>query len=146
MARCIPEDPDFSVGQSAERAVWERLRAELPDDAVLAHSVQARLGTNEHEIDLLVLWPGVGLAAIEGASAHLYPVLNAIPAFQRTVATMGFGRIVDFSDPESGAAFAWHYPEVERPDPAALDTLLDARFGWRGHVDAFERLYRGVLQ
>lgn len=65
MARCIPEDPDFSVGQSAERAVWERLRAELPDDAVLAHSVQARLGTNEHEIDLLVLWPGVGLAAIE---------------------------------------------------------------------------------
>lgn len=91
-------------------------------------------------------YEGFGLAAIEGASAHLYPVLNAIPAFQRTVATMGFGRIVDFSDPESGAAFAWHYPEVERPDPAALDTLLDARFGWRGHVDAFERLYRGVLR
>ena len=65
MARCIPEEPDFSDGQSAERAVWARLRSELPDDAILAHSVQVRHGNNEHEIDLLVLWPGVGLAAIE---------------------------------------------------------------------------------
>lgn len=41
------------------------LCGELPDDAVVAHSVQVRNGSAEHEIDLLVLWPGVGLAAIE---------------------------------------------------------------------------------
>ncbi|WP_026550169.1 NERD domain-containing protein [Arthrobacter sp. Br18] len=62
---CIPEEPDFGDGHAAERAVWERLRACLPDDVVLAHSVQVRHGRAEHEIDLLVLWPGVGLAAIE---------------------------------------------------------------------------------
>ncbi|WP_262103925.1 NERD domain-containing protein [Arthrobacter sp. Marseille-P9274] len=63
--RCIPEEPEFSEGQSAEKAVWEKLRSCLPDDVVLAHSVQVRHGRAEHEIDLLVLWPGIGLAAIE---------------------------------------------------------------------------------
>ncbi|WP_323960452.1 hypothetical protein GC088_03090 [Arthrobacter sp. JZ12] len=63
--RCIPEQPDFTDAQSAERAVWLKLRAALPDDVVLAHSVQVRHGRAEHEIDILVLWPGIGLAVIE---------------------------------------------------------------------------------
>ncbi len=62
---CIPEQPDFSDGQSAERTLWERLRTHLPKDAVLAHSVNVRHGRAEHEIDLLVFCPDVGLAAIE---------------------------------------------------------------------------------
>ncbi|PRB68164.1 NERD domain-containing protein [Arthrobacter sp. MYb213] len=65
MVHCIPQEPEFSDGQSAEKAVWEQLRLSLPDDAVLAHSVSVRHGAVEHEIDLLILWPGVGLAAIE---------------------------------------------------------------------------------
>ncbi|EMY35410.1 hypothetical protein D477_004516 [Arthrobacter crystallopoietes BAB-32] len=63
--RCIPEEPEFSEGQTAEKAVWEKLRRCLPDGVILAHSVQVRHGRAEHEIDLLVLWPGVGLAAVE---------------------------------------------------------------------------------
>ncbi len=63
--KCIPAEPEFGDGQLAEKAVWEALKATLPDDAVLAHSVQVRDGRAEHEIDLLVLWPGVGIAAIE---------------------------------------------------------------------------------
>jgi Nuclease-related domain len=63
--RCIPENPEFGEGQLAEKAVWEALKSSLPDDAVLAHSVQLRDGRNEYEIDLLVLWPNVGMAAIE---------------------------------------------------------------------------------
>ena len=63
--RCIPEEPDFQEGHHAEKSVWDALRAQLPDDVVLAHSVQVRHGRVEHEIDILVLWPGVGLAAIE---------------------------------------------------------------------------------
>lgn len=55
----------FDHGHLAEKAVWDALRAQLPDDVVLAHSVQVRNGRAEHEIDILVLWPGVGLAAIE---------------------------------------------------------------------------------
>jgi hypothetical protein len=63
--KCIPEEPEFSDGQMAEKVLWEALRKSLPDDAVLAHSVQVRNGRAEHEIDILVLWPGVGMAAIE---------------------------------------------------------------------------------
>ncbi|MDZ4092401.1 MAG: NERD domain-containing protein [Arthrobacter sp.] len=63
--RCIPEEPDFGDGQVAEKVVWEALKNSLPDDAVLAHSVQVRDGAREFEIDLLVLWPSVGIAAIE---------------------------------------------------------------------------------
>jgi hypothetical protein len=63
--RCIPEEPEFGEGQVAEEAVWEALKRSLPDDVVLAHSVQVRDGRAEHEIDILVLWPGVGMAAIE---------------------------------------------------------------------------------
>lgn len=63
--RCIPAEPDFGDGQVAEKVVWEALKASLPDEVVLAHSVQVRDGRAEHEIDLLVLWPGVGMAAIE---------------------------------------------------------------------------------
>ena len=62
---CIPEEPLFNESSLAEKAVWEALRAHLPDEVVLAHSVQVRHGRAEHEIDILVLWPGVGLAAIE---------------------------------------------------------------------------------
>lgn len=62
---CVPSEPEFDDGQVAEKAVWNRLRRRLPDDVVLAHSVGVRNGGVEHEIDLLVLWPGVGLAAIE---------------------------------------------------------------------------------
>jgi hypothetical protein len=63
--RCIPEEPDFGHGQVAEKVVWEALKNSLPDDAVLAHSVQVRDGVREFEVDLLVLWPAVGIAAIE---------------------------------------------------------------------------------
>ncbi len=45
--------------------VWEALRDQLPDDAALFHSVNLLDGNREQEIDLLVAWPGVGLAAIE---------------------------------------------------------------------------------
>ncbi|WP_104161522.1 nuclease-related domain-containing DEAD/DEAH box helicase [Arthrobacter sp. ZGTC212] len=62
---CIPDQPDFPDGHHAERALWDALRSQLPDDVVLAHSVHVRHGRAEHEIDILVLWPGVGLAAIE---------------------------------------------------------------------------------
>lgn len=61
--RCIPEGPEFGEGQLAEKAVWTALKTSLPDDCVLAHSVHVRDGRNEYEIDLLVLWPGVGMAA-----------------------------------------------------------------------------------
>jgi hypothetical protein len=45
--------------------MWEALRDQLPDDAALFYSVNLLARDREHEIDLLVAWPGVGYAAIE---------------------------------------------------------------------------------
>lgn len=65
MARCYPQDPEFTEKNAAEKVVFQALRDSLPDDALLFHSVQLRDRSSEHEIDLLVLWPQIGIAAIE---------------------------------------------------------------------------------
>jgi hypothetical protein len=65
MPRCFPEEPEFLEERQAERTAWEALRDQLPDEAALFHSVPLIENDREFEIDLLVVWPGVGLAAIE---------------------------------------------------------------------------------
>lgn len=65
MPSCFPPHPDFGDGRQAERAVWEALREQLPDDAALFYAVRLTEGDRHQEIDLLVAWPGVGIAAIE---------------------------------------------------------------------------------
>jgi hypothetical protein len=71
MPRLFPAEPDFAEERRAERAVWEALRDQLPDDAALFHSVALLEGEREQEIDLLVAWPGLGLAAIEVKGGHV---------------------------------------------------------------------------
>jgi hypothetical protein len=65
MPRCIPERPEFGPDRHAERDVWEALQRQLPPDAILMHSVNLNENGREREIDLLVFWPQVGIAAIE---------------------------------------------------------------------------------
>ncbi len=65
MPRCYPPDPEFGEGRHGERTVWEALRRSLPDDAALLYSVWLVEEGREHEIDLLVAWPGVGIGAVE---------------------------------------------------------------------------------
>ncbi|MEZ0497973.1 glycosyltransferase family 4 protein [Sphingomonas sp. IW22] len=127
--------------QAEALAVTDRVELiDTPSDAQIAEligraSVYASASTYE----------GFGLAAIEGASAHLYPLLNDIPPFRRTVEGLGFGRIVEFSDPSTARQFAQDWPSITLPDGAMIDATVTNRFGWRGHVDAFEALYRRVL-
>lgn len=127
--------------QAAALGIAERVETvDTPSDAQIAtligrSSVYASASTYE----------GFGLAAIEGASAHLYPLLNDIPPFRRTVDGLGFGRIVDFADPATAPAFARDWPGLTMPDAATIDATVTGRFGWRGHVDAFEALYRRAL-
>jgi hypothetical protein len=61
----VPVHPRFGDGGRAERAVWEALRDQLPDDAVLFHSLRLQDRRHEHEADLVVLLPNVGWAVIE---------------------------------------------------------------------------------
>jgi hypothetical protein len=71
MPRCLPSEPDFAEERRAERVVWEALRDQLPDEAALFHSVPLLEGDREYEIDLLVAWPGAGLAAVEVKGGHV---------------------------------------------------------------------------
>ncbi len=71
MPHAYPPDPTFPDDGGAERAVWEALVAQLPDDAVVVHGVHLQEDEHEYEIDLLVAWPGVGLAAIEVKGGHV---------------------------------------------------------------------------
>lgn len=65
MPRCYPAEPLFGDGAQAERAVWDVLTAQLPPEAALFYAVRLLEGHRHQEIDLLVAWPEVGLAAIE---------------------------------------------------------------------------------
>jgi len=70
MPRLVPPDPP-ARDMGAERAVWDALRRQLPDDAVLAAGVFLQDGPEQREIDLLVAWPDVGLAVIEVKGGHV---------------------------------------------------------------------------
>jgi hypothetical protein len=69
--RCFPEEPEFLEERRAERVAWEHLRDQLPDEAVLFHSVPLVEDDHEYEIDLLVLWPGYGIAVVEVKGGHV---------------------------------------------------------------------------
>lgn len=63
MPLCHPAAPEFA--STAEQEVWEGLREQLPDDAVLIAGQRVTADGEEVEADLLVLWPGIGIAVIE---------------------------------------------------------------------------------
>lgn len=71
MPRLYPAEPDFPDDGGAERAVWEALCEQLPDDVALFSGLRLLDGASEHELDLLVAWPGVGIAAIETKGGHI---------------------------------------------------------------------------
>jgi len=64
-------------------------------------------------------YEGFGVAAVEGLSAGLFPLLSEIAPFRRLVARTGLGMIVDYSHPDAGvrcllqnlARIASHYAE-----------------------------------
>ena len=65
MPQTLPECPEFPPGFEAEQCVWRALRAQLPADAVLIWGQRITGDVVDAELDLLVLWPGVGNAVIE---------------------------------------------------------------------------------
>lgn len=62
-ARCFPDEPSFE--SAAELTVWDALRDQLPDDAVLWSNLVLTDRKGVLEADLVVLWPDVGVAVIE---------------------------------------------------------------------------------
>ncbi|RBY91055.1 NERD domain-containing protein [Blastococcus sp. TF02A-30] len=70
-ARRFPDQPVY--GSSAEQLFVEALQENLPDDAVLFCGQRFSDRQQDREADVIVAWPGVGIAVIEikGGSVHL---------------------------------------------------------------------------
>ncbi|MGY1753822.1 NERD domain-containing protein [Blastococcus sp. SYSU D01042] len=62
-ARLFPDDPQF--GSASERLLVEKLQEQLPDDAVLFCNLRFSDGRQDREADVVVAWPGVGIAVVE---------------------------------------------------------------------------------
>jgi hypothetical protein len=70
-ARLFPDEPEF--GSASERLFVQTLRDQLPDDAVLFCNLRFSDGAQDREADVVIAWPGVGVAVIEakGGSVSL---------------------------------------------------------------------------
>ena len=70
-ARRYPDEPVY--GSPAEQLFVEALQEQLPDDAVLFCGQRFSDRRQDREADVIVAWPGVGIAVVEvkGGSVSL---------------------------------------------------------------------------
>lgn len=68
-ARTIPQEPSFRT--TGEERLWALLRDQLPDDAVLLPGLRLSNRGEDREADLVVGWPGVGVAVLEVKGGHI---------------------------------------------------------------------------
>jgi alpha-1,3-mannosyltransferase len=93
-------------------------------------------------------YEGFGLAAVEGMSAGLFPVLSDIPPFRRLVEQTGQGMVTDFSDARSAAAdFHHRWQEIVAHHDAQRSTIIGAagNYAWSGVSEQYETFYQSVL-
>lgn len=93
-------------------------------------------------------YEGFGLAAVEGMSAGLYPVLSDIPPFRRLVERSGLGVLLDFSSADTAAdRFLAKWQDVEADWGAARQAAMTAssQYGWSRVNEKYESLYHSVL-
>lgn len=94
-------------------------------------------------------YEGFGLAAVEAASAGLFPVLSHIPPFEDTLKRLGFGMLVDFHAP---GGWPQNYRDLlgrienggGRTDAPALRAAVE-QFDWSAAAPAFIGVYERVL-
>src|SRR3954449_5161163 len=70
-AQVFPDEPSFA--SSSEELFVRTLQEQLPDDAALFCNLRFSDGREDREADLLLAWPGVGVAVVEvkGGSVSL---------------------------------------------------------------------------
>ena len=92
-------------------------------------------------------YEGFGVAAVEGMSAGLFPVLSDIPTFRSLVSRTGAGILIDFSDAEAAAnAFIAKWREIEADYLRYRRNSIDAasEFDWKQVAQAYAELYEYV--
>jgi alpha-1,3-mannosyltransferase len=93
-------------------------------------------------------YEGFGIAAVEGLSAGLFPVLSDIPSFRHLVEQTGVGMIVDFCQPDVAAQrFLTRWREVSTNYRSLRAALVSAAalFDWRHASSAYMGVYDAVL-
>lgn len=94
-------------------------------------------------------YEGFGLAAVEAASAGLFPVLSDIPPFRDTCRRMGMGQLVDFAKPASWPA---SYQALQTANQQFRSNFSAERaretlepFAWSAVISRFDEVYARVL-
>ena len=89
-------------------------------------------------------YEGFGVAAVEGMSAGLFPVLSNIPTFRELVARTGVGMVVDFADVEAATdAFIVRWKDVETNYQSYRATAVKAAtaYNWQRVSEAYAGIY-----
>src|SRR5690349_5080660 len=73
MVRVVGDAPRFA--HESERVVWEQLCRTAADDTVLVPNMRLTSALKDHELDVVVLMPGVGVVVVEvkGGSVSVDP-------------------------------------------------------------------------
>ena len=89
-------------------------------------------------------YEGFGVAAVEGMSAGLFPLLSEIPPFRRLVARTGLGINIDFTSPDSAARHLLEsLPEIASSYAERRAACMRAAesYDWSGACQDYSKFY-----
>jgi alpha-1,3-mannosyltransferase len=92
-------------------------------------------------------YEGFGLAAVEGMSAGLFPLLSDIPSFRQLIARTGVGMIVNFSDAKAAAdqwIRTWQTIRTDYPRHRRYSIEAASTYDWKPVSQAYVDLYENV--
>ena len=93
-------------------------------------------------------YEGFGIAAIEGMSAGLFPLLSDIAPFKRLVASSGIGLNVNFDTPDVAAmAFQKEWQQITKNYASVRQRSIEAanRYTWENVSRLYQSLYEDAL-
>jgi alpha-1,3-mannosyltransferase len=89
-------------------------------------------------------YEGFGVAAVEGLSAGLFPLLSEIPPFRRLIGRTGLGLTIDYSAPDAGARRLLHnLPNIASGYAEQRAACMQAAYAynWPGVCEEYSKLY-----
>ena len=92
-------------------------------------------------------YEGFGVAAVEGMSAGLLPLLSEIPPFRRLIARTGLGIAIDYTSPDAGARLLLeHLPEIASGYAERRAACMQAAkaYDWPGVAQEYSALYNAA--
>ena len=92
-------------------------------------------------------YEGFGVAAVEGMSAGLIPLLSEIPPFRRLIARTGLGITIDYSSPDAAARLLLErLPEIASSYAERRAACMQATkaYDWPGVCQEYSKFYDAV--